>query len=861
MSRDAARSASAGHARPGWPLKAYLLALTVVVVAAAAASALYERDAALGGARAAGLGDARYGAARGARDLASDLAAARTQVDRLAATRGIDRVLTSPSGCSLQFAGAGAFAAGHLDIVSRTGAVACSSLHGSRGAPYARAAWLGRAMRADSTRYPVRDPRTGTTDVLVTAPLAGRGAVVAFLDLSGVGPTMTATDGGPRRLSFVVTTANRSTALASSVDPQYVVGASLAATDFARAGAPAAHAGLDGVPALFASARVAGVGWHVFAGANLAAAIAAASSESVRELVVILVGLAVFLAALLVVYQRIARPIRELSAGVRSAAARRGGGIRPVSGPAEIVALERAFQLLLAAAGRELESASRLAAIAESSADAIMGTSTDATVTAWNSGAERMFGYRAEEIIGTSVLSLVPPDQRDEGDAIMSRLASGEIVDAIETERVDRSGRRFTVSVAAAPVRDATGTVTGFSAVMRDVTERTRAEVERRTLEARLRQSERLESLGQLAAGVAHDFNNLLAVILNYASFVEERVGADDELASDVRQIRTAAARAARLTRQLLILGRREPVNPEVLELGAVVAASDDLLRASLGARVEVIVRLDGPATVRADRGQLEQVLLNLAVNARDAMPDGGALTIETFEVHLDDDYCSVHPGVDPGRYAALVVSDTGIGMEPDVAARIFEPFFTTKPRGEGTGLGLATVYGIAQEYGGSVTVYSEPGIGTSFRVYLPSAATSAPDREADPAPPERAGGGETILVVEDEPAMLEVTARILRRAGYETLEAATAAEAVALASVHDFHLLLTDSVLPKGTGREVTDEIAQFRPGRPVVFTSGYSEDVLARRRILAQGATVLQKPFSATLLLDTVRDALAGT
>jgi signal transduction histidine kinase len=398
---------------------------------------------------------------------------------------------------------------------------------------------------------------------------------------------------------------------------------------------------------------------------------------------------------------------------------------------------------------------------------------------------------------------------------------------------------------------------------MRDQTirERLQAQAERERLENRLHQSQRLESLGQLAGGVAHDFNNLLAVILGCTSFVAEATAGDESVRSDVEQIRTAAERAARLTRQLLIFGHRDKAQIEVLDLNAIVTDVQSLLARSIGEQVKLVVR---PAAslpaIRADRGQIEQVLINLAVNARDAMPGGGTLTIQSGVAQIDEEHARLHPGVRPGRYVALSVSDTGVGMSPDVAARIFEPFFTTKPQGKGTGLGLATVHGVVTKAGGSLSVHSEPGTGTTFRAFLPAAEEQAATAATATTAAAISGRGQTILVVEDERAVLEITARLLRRNEYSVLAATTGEEALALAANHEFDLLLTDQVMPQISGAELAERVRQIRPEAAVLFMSGYSQDDRGRQHAPAAGVTLVQKPFTEQTLLETVRAVIAA-
>ena len=417
------------------------------------------------------------------------------------------------------------------------------------------------------------------------------------------------------------------------------------------------------------------------------------------------------------------------------------------------------------------------------------------------------------------------------------------------------------------------------SAAVRDVTERLKADAEREELrleaerqrfEARLQQSRRLESLGQLAGGVAHDFNNLLAAILNYASFVREAVataeaGPDrldwESVVADVDQIARAAERAAELTRQLLAFGRREMARPVPLDLGAVARNVESMLQRTIGEHIELSVRADPCWSVQADPGQIEQVLMNLAVNARDAMPDGGALSIEVENIAVDADYVGARPGLEPGRYVRLRVSDTGTGMDADVVRSAFEPFFTTKPVGVGSGLGLATVHGIVAQAGGMAQIYSEPGLGTTFTALFP-ATDKRPDGDiaVDRAPEPK--GHETILVADDEPAIREVARRVLERNGYTVLVAASGAHAVELAGARTgpIHLVLTDVVMPKMLGQELAEKIRALCPSVRVLYMSGYAQPVLAHQGTLDPAVLLLEKPFSQSQLLGAVRDALDG-
>jgi signal transduction histidine kinase len=384
-------------------------------------------------------------------------------------------------------------------------------------------------------------------------------------------------------------------------------------------------------------------------------------------------------------------------------------------------------------------------------------------------------------------------------------------------------------------------------------------------------QGQRLESLGQLAGGVAHDFNNLLSVILNYASFVSEEVtaaaGPDpaghlDSARADLVEIRKAAERAAGLTRQLLVFARRDVIRPQVLDLGTVIAGLEELLRRTIGEHVELVTSLAGGLwPVLADPGQLEQVLVNLAVNARDAMPDGGTLTIDTGNITVDADTIAGGSRARKGRNVRLRVSDTGTGMPPEVAQHVFEPFFTTKPTGSGTGLGLATTYGILTQADGDIRIYSEPGGGTTFTITLPVTAEAAM-MLAEPEPYQRVPKGETVLVVEDEDALREVTRRILARSGYQVITAANGPEAIRIAAGHPaaIHLLVTDVVMPHMLGKEVAEKMRLIRPEIEVIFMSGYARPVLASQGRLDTGVALVEKPFSEADLLATAGQVLNG-
>lgn len=392
------------------------------------------------------------------------------------------------------------------------------------------------------------------------------------------------------------------------------------------------------------------------------------------------------------------------------------------------------------------------------------------------------------------------------------------------------------------------------------IAEQAEAERTRVRLEGELRQAQRMEAVGRLAGGVAHDFNNLLAVILNYGDFIAEGLGKDDPLQDDVAEVRKAARRAADLTRQLLVFSRRDLVTPSVLDVNEAINNLLNLLHRTLGEDIALhtVLALHLPS-VLADPGELEQVLVNLAVNARDAISGSGAITVETSEQVIDEEASRAHADLSPGRYVRISVTDTGCGMTPEVSSQVFEPFYTTKGPGAGTGLGLSTVYAIANRYGGYVTVYSEVGVGTTFKVYLPATDERAVSETEEAPSKEIHKTGETVLLVEDEDAVRAACRRILERAGFNVLEASNGPQALAELSERPIDLLLTDVVMPGGlSGRELADSLQKNRPGLKVLFMSGYNADAIATRGILEPGVAVVEKPFTTSDLLSKVHEVL---
>jgi signal transduction histidine kinase len=401
-----------------------------------------------------------------------------------------------------------------------------------------------------------------------------------------------------------------------------------------------------------------------------------------------------------------------------------------------------------------------------------------------------------------------------------------------------------------------------LKALQAELEERVRVRTEElRRREDQLRQAQKMEAIGRLAGGIAHDFNNLLSVILGYSQDLLARETLSDVARERLGEIELAGERAAALTRQLLAFSRQQVIDPSVLDVDEVMKGLERMLDRVLGEDVELrFVAGDQPVRVRADRGQLEQVMMNLVVNARDAMPQGGKLTIETSAVQLDEVYARGHLGVDPGPYVLIAVSDTGFGMDKDTQARAFEPFFTTKDLGKGTGLGLSTVFGIVQQSRGSIWLYSEPGVGTTFKIFLPRVLAAEPT--AAPARPRAEGGGhETILLVEDEEMVRKVTSEILTAAGYRVIAAGSPDDALALLKANGaIQLLLTDVVMPGMNGRQLAEKVLAERPGTRVLFMSGYTDDVILRHGVLDSEMAFLQKPITPAALLRKVTQVLGA-
>ena len=494
----------------------------------------------------------------------------------------------------------------------------------------------------------------------------------------------------------------------------------------------------------------------------------------------------------------------------------------------------------------------------ESAPDAIILVNQDGRITLANTHAETAFGYTREELIGQPLEVLLPERFREKHSGHRNAYQANPTIRrmgvGLELFGLRKDGSEFPVEVGLSAFQ--TNGDTAILSFIRDVSER-------KQLELQLFQSQKMEAIGRLAGGVAHDFNNHLGIIIGYSELLLERLGPNDPLRKNAGMIKEAGLRSASLTRQLLAFSRRQILEPRILDLNEVVSELEKMLRPLIGEDIELVTSLDPLlGKVRGDSTQMEQVIMNLAVNARDAMPQGGKLTIETTNVDLDEAYAKAHVTVKAGPHVMLAVSDTGMGMEPGTLTHIFEPFFTTKEKSKGTGLGLAMVYGIVKQSGGWIWVYSEVGHGTTFKIYLPQAEAGIRGTTADRALPSALKGKETILVVEDEAMLRELACEFLQSSGYTVLEAANGPEAIEISNRHagPIHLLMTDAVMPGMSGRELAQRLQGHRPEMKVLYVSGYTDDVVLRNGLLEPDRAFLQKPFTRDALMHKVRAVLEG-
>jgi PAS domain S-box-containing protein len=512
------------------------------------------------------------------------------------------------------------------------------------------------------------------------------------------------------------------------------------------------------------------------------------------------------------------------------------------------------------------QSEQRYRAVERSAADAIITANGDGAIIGWNPAAQMMFGYTEAEACGQPITSMIPSQYRGRPQQGLEALDCGgkshAVARTLELMGLRKDGNEFPLELSVATWEGADGRL--FSGIIRDITERRRAQEVHDKLQAQLLQAQKMEAVGSLAGGVAHDFNNMLTVVKGCAEMALEKLPPADPVRADVEEILGAADRSAALVRQLLAFARKQTIAPKVLDLNDTIAPMLTMLKQLIGEGVELVWK---PGTdlwpVNMDPSQIGQILVNLVINARDAIARVGRVTVETAGARIDEAYCTLRPYFVPGIYVMLMVSDDGCGMDEKTQAQIFEPFFSTKPLGEGTGLGLATVYGIVKQNGGFINVYSEPGHGAMFAIYLPALESEAPIVTAGPRESESAvasSGPKTVLLVEDDAALLALGRRMLERLGYTVLAAGGPIQAIELIKAFpgEIHLLMTDVVMPEMNGRELQRVLAALRPGLKCLFTSGYTSDVIADHGVLDEGIHFLQKPFSRKTLAEKVRDAI---
>jgi PAS domain S-box-containing protein len=491
-------------------------------------------------------------------------------------------------------------------------------------------------------------------------------------------------------------------------------------------------------------------------------------------------------------------------------------------------------------------------------ADAVIAMDRHGIIESFNWAAERSFGYTAGEVIGQNVKMLMPDPYAGEHDGYLSRYTETGVASIIGKPARDVIGRRKDGSICMLELaisETRIGDQPKFIGVARDITVR-------KDTEAQLRQAQKMEAVGQLTGGVAHDFNNLLAVVLGNLDLIADILDHNHPASELIEKAIGAAERGANLTQRLLAFSRKQALQPEIIDCGNIINSIEELLRRTLGETIDIETSTVSDLWLcAADPSQLENSLLNLAINARDSMPRGGKLTIEVANAQLDDDYAAAQADVEPGEYVMVAVSDTGVGIPPNLLGRVFDPFFTTKQVGQGSGLGLSMVYGFAKQSGGHTAVYSEFGEGTTVKLYLPcshESRTSSPRDVQTHAEPT--GRDETVLVVEDDPGVRTLTITLLGNLGYTVLEAGTAAAALAeLERSSHIDLVLTDVVLPEGmNGRELADEVRRRRPDSRILYMSGYTENAIDHQQRLDPTANLIQKPFRKRDLATKVRQAL---
>jgi len=858
--------ATAPGARRSWPLQAdfAVVAVLVVLVGAAAAGFVHLRSDA--DARQSAVTDANFAAQRAAKQIKFGFDTFESITAPIAKSPTLAQVFADPTQCGIGYAPIASFDTGHVDIVRLDGSVVCSSLK-TNGTSYAGQAWLLASQPVFAA--PTVDAANGNQVAVYAYPIPGLGFIAWFVDLKPLGPKLAYEYGsGTHQLEFLITNGNGSAIIARSLDSGRWTGAKLAGTPFANAADLVDRSDVQGTARWYGEANVDGAGWKVYVGADQAAALVDAAQLQNQWFTIAGAGVVAVLMALFAVYRRVASPIERLSEAVRSSRGLASPTLVPVGGPSQVADLGEDINHLITTLNREWRERENVQQsymrLFEGSplpilfVDPPTGNFLDS-----NDSAATLFGYSKQELAGMTIADVfAPKDDLEAAQVELARQAHSHIrFGPVTLRKKDGTLMRTLVTT----YEFTYGGMPARVSMVEDITETEK-------LERQLNQSQRLESLGQLAGGIAHDFNNLLGVILNFALFAKEKVLASSGEAKldtklqlavkDMDRVVHAGESAARLTHQLLAFARREVMRPEALDVDSVIAELEPLVGRTIGEHIEFVTspgRGLWPALM--DPGQLEQVLTNLAVNARDAMPDGGKLTIDCENVYVDLAYAAGRAALKPGRYVRIRVTDTGTGMDAATLQRVFEPFFTTKPKGQGTGLGLATVYGIVNQAGGDISIYSEVGLGTRVHVLLP-ASDAPPSHSEEEAAPARDRASATVLVVEDADDLREITSLILTRNGYRVITASNGPEALEVVKnrADTIDLLLTDVVMPLMQGRELAQRIAAIQPDIRILFVSGYAQPILGVGGTLDDGVLLLEKPFTERALLAKVEEALGG-
>ncbi len=822
--------------RVDWHLRTYFLALALGFVAVAATGVAYVSNQATRDGRQTAKADARFVAQSAAKQVADGVQLLQSTVQQLAQTPGIKRALTTPEECSLSFGGPAGIESGHIDVISDAGTVVCSSRQPAAGAEpttYRGAAWLTRASTRLTVDAPVDDPATGDHAIVIAAPFDG-GLVAGFLTLEPVGTELAKLYGGGRPVEVMILSGQQ--VLARSTDPQRWVSATLPASS--ALGDPTLQTAddLDGQRRIYGTTTVSGTSWRLLAGSDERAALASARTLRDRQLIIIGIGLALTLLATLVVYRRVARPIARLDDAVRAAATEPELRHVEVEGPAEIARLATSVNGFVDGINAQLAARSRADASAQRSERNYRELFERSPLPTWiyepssgeilqvNDAALRVYGYSREAFLAQRF------DDVQTGPAEHRRHDGSRLAVRITSHRVTFDERPARLVIA------------------EDVGERER-------LEQRIQQGQRMESIGRLAGGIAHDFNNLLAAVVGYSDLLLRATPKDDPHRDEMQQIKDAGERAVGLTKQLLAFARGQAVATEAVDVNATISGLEPMLRQLLPPSVSIDVALaDDAGAVEIDRSQLEQIVVNLAVNAGHAMPDGGRLAVATRSVTMT---ASALPGGetggDPVRCAVIEVTDTGVGMDRATLEHIFEPFFTTRDQGEGTGLGLATVYRVVEGSGGTIEATSEPGAGTTFSIALPATQTSAAGSSGEPAKEAATEPGARVLLVDDDEAVRGLVRRMLELQGFQLLEAADGDQALQLSGsqpADSLDLVITDSVIPGPGGVELAKRIRERHKDVQILVMSGYSEDQALGETPLASEAGFIAKPFTSAQL-----------